>query len=253
MLEAALGRFHGVVCLCLALTALAALSCGEPRASSRTAGRRWATEFKGGVTRNWFPEEQIDVNNPPKVMVSYEVTTDPQAVEPTADQRKRAEDFIKASFEAAQRHGWFEFGNGLADGYVLMHSDPLHYVQRDYIMDDELLNPDKPESLMYYDTPSGKRLAGVMYLTRTKDERGPQFGGPLTIWHYHVWESPRCMDGEMLVCGVPLPDDACEVGVPMRRSPEMMHVWFFNHPHGPFATTMTLPPQIVHRLEERGF
>lgn len=249
-------------CAALGLAALAACACagGQPGTAQAATGdgvvpTTWyAAEFKGGVTRDWFPEDQIDIDNLPKSMVSYEITSDPDAVEPTPEQQARADAFVKASLDAAKRHGWFDYEKGLADGFELMHADPLHYAHREYIMDDELLNPDKPEFLMYYDTQQGKRLAGVMYLTRSNSERGPQFGGPLTIWHYHVWDSPRCLDGELLVCGDPLPGgDSCELGEPLRRSPEMIHVWFFNHPHGPFASTMTLPPQIVQRLEDRGY
>ena len=47
--------------------------------------------------------------------------------------------------------------------------------------------PDRPEFLMYRDTPSGKLLMGFMFFTRTLEERGPQPGGSLAPWHFHPW------------------------------------------------------------------
>jgi hypothetical protein len=249
--------FAGLVLMGSALALLASCGSPEPAATPDAPAapaptKYWVSKFMGGVTHNWFPEEQLDYANVDEPMVAYEVTTDPNAT-PTAEDQQRAKDFVRATFDAAKRHGWFDYDTGLADGFQLMHDDPLHFAKPEYVEDDEILNPDKPEFLMYYDTERGKMLAGVMYLTRSPHERGPQFGGPLTIWHYHIWDTPRCLKGQMLVCGDPQSTGDCAEGEATRRSPEMIHVWLFDHPHGRFASTMALPAPIIKILAERGF
>ena len=93
-------------------------------------------------------------------------------------------------------------------------------------------------------------LAGLMFYTRRSDERGPQVGGPLTRWHYHVWASPNCLVDGLLSVGSPR-DGRCARGEPAHRSPEMLHVWFLDHPEGPFATSMWLKPDQLRTLIER--
>ena len=122
----------------------------------------------------------------------------------------------------------------------------------------DLIDPDHPEYLMYYATPpEGKqRLAGFMFYARNRKARGPEIGGPLTIWHYHSWLRPQCVvDGLAVNWSV---DGKCERGVPSQYSGEMMHVWLLEHPQGDFATPMYLPHDLLmqgleRRLEERGF
>ena len=55
---------------------------------------------------------------------------------------------------------------------------------------------------------------------------------------------------------VALPNRAreCERGVPVSRSPEMLHLWLLDHPEGLFATRMRIRPDVLERLvDERGF
>lgn len=68
------------------------------------------------------------------------------------------------------------------------------------------------------------------------EARGPQVGGPLTLWHYHVWFRPKCLRGGLLSTGEGR--NGCRDGEPSHRSPEMLHLWFLDHPMGRFATTM---------------
>ena len=67
---------------------------------------------------------------------------------------------------------------------------------------------------------------------------GPQPGGPLTLWHYHVWSFRSCLLRGLLVVGLPDESGSCERGVPTHRSPEMLHIWLVDHPLGPFSTSM---------------
>ncbi len=201
----------------------------------------WIRESDAGIVPQDSPE-----------MVIYEVTRYPDLV-PTPEQAAAAERLRKDSLEAARRNGWLDFDRALADGYELMFGDQAHYVKREFIVDDRVLDPDRPEFLLYFDTPHGKRLAAYMFLVSSPDARGPQVGGPFTVWHYHMWARPLCLWRRLLVVGMADESGACAEGEPSRRSPEMIHVWFLERPAGWFSTDMNLEPFDLKRLAERGF
>ena len=230
----------------LLLLASALLTCSDINTSTNTPPSAppdgtWFISVGMGI---W---ERIDAFQDPGVPGIYELTRYPDAT-PNPEQQARADELLRHSLEAAQRNGWFDYEQGLAAGFHLKPTlDVLHYAHDDFLRDDRLLDPERPEFLMYYDTPNGKKLAGVMDLARTLVESGPQIGGPLTIWHYHIWAKPMCWEA-----GIPIgePDryGACAEGVFSIRSPEMIHVWFMDHPQGPFATAMTLTPDLIEQL-----
>jgi len=183
--------------------------------------------------------------------VIYEVTSYPPGSVPTPEQVQASRGLVDRCFEAAKRHGWFQFKHGLDQGYELMFGDKRHYAKREHLFDDAVLDCDRPEFLMYYDTPIGKGLAGLMFYADTPRGFGPQIGGPLTIWHYHVWAPIQCMEREMLLVGTAGEDGRCAEGVAMHRSPEMIHVWFIDRRNGPFTSSMFLDDEEIARLMER--
>ena len=211
----------------------------------RAEDDRWVPEPEG-------PRKRLKT----KGMVVWEVSGHPPGSVPTADQVTAADDLVTRCYAAALRHGWQEYGRGLADGYRSV--DSYHYRKDEYMLDDHVLDPDRPEFLMYYPTPPDgeRRLTGFMFYARSREVRGPQIGGPLTLWHYHSWLRPECVvDGLSVSWSV---DGKCERGELSQYSGEMMHVWLFDHPQGAFATPMIVPNDIVirgleRRLEERGF
>ena len=179
-------------------------------------------------------------------MNMLEVTRYP-GMEPTPRQRKAADELIHRCDQSALAHGWYDFKKATADGFTLKASDETHYNNVEFLFDDHVLDPDRPEYLMFYDTPTGKELAGFMFVPRSNTEEGPQIGGPLTRWHYHTWWKPICLVKGVLDTGQ-LTEGKCETGSPSYRSPEMLHVWLLNHPEGPFATGMYLSPELLERL-----
>lgn len=75
-----------------------------------------------------------------------------------------------------------------ADGY--QPSSPswrpiTHYLNPGYHRDGEILDPDRPEALVYANTSEGAVLLGAMYLMSEPGDSGPQIGGCLTQWHAH--------------------------------------------------------------------
>ena len=101
-----------------------------------------------------------------------------------------------------------------------------------------------------------QRLAGFMFYARDRKARGPQIGGPRTIWHWHHWLRPQCvLNGLAVNWSV---NGKCKRGEPSQYSGEMMHVWLIEHPEGPFASAMYVSNDVLmrgleRRLEERGF
>jgi hypothetical protein len=174
-----------------------------------------------------------------------EISIYPPETEPTPQHVKAADELVVNSLAAAMRHNWFDFKMGEKDGYELY--DAVHYINMDYVDDGRVLDPDRPETLMYYPTKKGIKLVGVMYLMSDHEQRGPQIGGPLTLWHFHLNRRPHCWFN--------FPDFArnlngtCRRKEMTRRSPEMLHVWFVDHPDGPFASEMTLPKVTMEAIE----
>ncbi|HEV3495484.1 MAG TPA: hypothetical protein VHA34_03935, partial [Actinomycetes bacterium] len=98
----------------------------------------------------------------------------------------------------------------------------LHVPNPDWRADGRVLDPTRPETLVYWRGPGDRLvLVGVMY-TAAMGEPGPTVGGPITRWHDHE----SCRDpATREKLGRPVAG-ACPEGQVYRRSGEMMHVWF---------------------------
>jgi uncharacterized membrane protein len=163
---------------------------------------------------------------------------------PTQEQREWADAFVARAWESARRNGWFSFETAKAQGFELQWGDREHYVKREFVFDDKILDPDRPEFLMYRQTPRGNLLVGIMFFTRTLEERGPQPGGSLAAWHFHPWGTRGyCAEKGILPIGRPDSLGHCAQGEHVTRSAEMLHVWFVDHPLGPFADAMLFPDE----------
>lgn len=240
--------------LAAALLGSVAAACGAPEPE---LPERFARRFLP-FDPQWIPESRIPAEpQESPMMVIWELTE--TVAEPGPEEREAARDWVERCYDAARRHGWHDVRKGLADGYELPPHDPRHYRNVEYLLDDRILDPDRPEFLMYYKTPDGGRgLAGFMFTMPNLVDRGPQFAGRLSIWHYHVWKAPRCVVRDVVSVGFAPRGEACARGEPRHRSEEMIHTWLIDHPRGPFATSMLLPPEIVvagleKRKRERGF
>jgi len=174
-------------------------------------------------------------------MGMYELTQYPYQ-EASQAHKDAANKFVNDSFDVVVRNGWLSKEKGLSDGYEKMFGDPVHFVNKEYVFDGETLNPDKPEVLMYYKTNEGDFLMGVMFLAI--GQRGPQVAGSLSKWHFHI-DRRMCYERGVLPIGGIKDGGSCETGFSNVRSPEMLHVWFFDHPEGKFATSMGLSAELL--------
>jgi hypothetical protein len=145
------------------------------------------------------------------------------------DERARAEALWKASVAGAAR--WRDQEAATAAGFRFKDRNEagsgrpvrfLHVPNPAWRADGRVLDPSRPETLVYWNGPGDRlTLVGVMY-TAPRGTHGPTVGGPITRWHTHE----SCRDpGTRAKVGRPV-DGACPQGQVYRRSGEMMHVWF---------------------------
>lgn len=160
----------------------------------------------------------------------------------TAEQQQWADDFYQRALAAAVKHDWFDIHNAMAQGFQADRINRTHYPNLQYMFDDVILDPERPEWLIYNDAPDGKVLMGFMFFTRELNEVGPTPAGALAQWHYHPYQTARCAIKGLWTVGRPDENGQCAEGIPVTRTPEMFHVWLIDHPLGRF-TEMNIVPE----------
>jgi len=220
---------------------------GPDKATLPPDGRLMRNVFRG---TGWETEQSVP-ELPGALMEVWEVTRYRPDAPPTEGHVAAAQSLVEAAYQAAANNRWFDFEVGSRDGFRPSAGDPTHFSNIDFMLDDAWLDPYRPESLMYYQTATGPKLAGMMFLARSPDEQGPQVSGQLTRWHYHLWPEPTClMHGLLMTTRAPCtgPNE-----VTAQISPEMMHVWLVDHPGGAFATAMEIDPDLLNTLLAQRF
>ena len=112
-----------------------------------------------------------------------------------------------------------------------------HYVNWSYIDDGHILDPARPESIVFqrrdgapvavaamYSLPFGSTFADV-----------PDVGGALTQWHVHrnlcLTDDPT----QKIILRFTAADGSCPAGTSKASDTPMLHVWTVPNPCGPFA------------------
>jgi hypothetical protein len=119
-----------------------------------------------------------------------------------------------------------------------------------YVADDEILNPDRPESLVFDTSVTPKKLVSAMFMLppgSTLDDV-PDIGGPLTQWHVH---DDLCFSPDGRVGGLRDPDGTCPAGLREGIQMPMIHVWITPHRCGPFAALEGVAAGTIAEGEER--
>ena len=133
--------------------------------------------------------------------------------------------------EAAHAAGFRTIGDGF--------TGTEHLLNWEWITDDVVLDPSRPESLVYNVARDGTRtLAAAMFILPPGAEI-PDVGGTLTQWHIH---NNLCFSGQTDVDGAPSrrvvgltnAEGSCSFGERLPDAP-MLHVWIVDHPCGPFS------------------
>jgi hypothetical protein len=191
------------------------------------------------TTRPDGRHERHLATEPEGEVVTIEVSEHEPGAEPTPEQQAAAEEFADAVRAATA--GLERLEDARAAGYEHWPGiDELHFANLDHVTDGEVLDPERPEFLMY--DGDGDLLA-AMFLAESNQAAGPQFGGPLTTWHYHP-AGPSCWDGGGLLPASEEPTGEGECPgdlIYSERSPEMLHVWVVDHDDGPFSSDMVSP------------
>jgi hypothetical protein len=109
-----------------------------------------------------------------------------------------------------------------------------HYFNPAYVTDGRVLDPARPEGLMYAHTTRGPVLVAAVYLMGHADELGRAVGGCLAKWHAHD-DFCSSNPAKGLIDGVRRRGGPCPPGQVSWAAPPMLHVWVIDLPAGPFA------------------
>jgi len=166
---------------------------------------------------------------------------------PTAAQQEAAAKLVADTRTGIDRYQ--DVSVAAVDGYVpstAPGAPTVHYMNWAYMHDGKVLDPERPESLVYATTPHGMVLLGAMYVMPKAGMKGPDVGGSLTPWHEHD-NVCFALPSKMLV-GLTSPFGACPTGSLNVHTSAMLHVWTAGNPSGPFGD---LDPAYVARLTGR--
>ncbi|MGI9529543.1 MAG: hypothetical protein ACR2NG_07525, partial [Acidimicrobiia bacterium] len=93
-----------------------------------------------------------------------------------------------------------------------------------YLNDGRVLDPERPESLIYAESAAGPILVGVMFETDGIGAVGPTTGGPLMLWHSHEKVCLSLLPPGL--AGLESPFGSCPIGsINLPITGEMLHGW----------------------------
>jgi hypothetical protein len=145
--------------------------------------------------------------------------------EPTSAERAAAGALVQAARVALARYD--DAALAAADGYQVsgIAGIDFHAQNPGYEHDDRVLDPARPETLVYGLAPDGRPvLLGAMFLMPKIGEPGPTVGGPLTVWHAHQHICFSLTPPGL--AGLLSPLGACPLGtVDIPLTAEMIHIW----------------------------
>ena len=156
----------------------------------------------------------------------------------TPAEQHRAEALVRATIvdlrryedpAAAEAAGYRSIGDAL--------TGDEHYIKWSDVDDGHILDPTRPESLVYENHDGKKQVVAAMYMlpfgSRFTDT--PDVGGPLTQWHIHA---DLCLTNDPVhktLSGGTTINGQCPAGSSKAGAMPMLHVWVVPNPCGPFA------------------
>ena len=156
----------------------------------------------------------------------------------TPAELKRAETLLAATIKDLKRYEYPS--EAYAAGYRSIGDAATgdeHYVNWAYSNDGHILDPMRPESVVYeyrngkqqavaamYSLPFGSTFADV-----------PDVGGALTQWHVHANLCLTNNPQQRVVAGITSIGGSCPAGESKAGNTPMLHVWIVPNPCGPFA------------------
>jgi hypothetical protein len=151
---------------------------------------------------------------------------------PTPDQVRGAADL--AARTKAELARYTDIHAALAAGYratLTRTGYSVHLENKVYSGDKRLLDPQRPEMLMYAIADGRATLLSAVYTVPYAGTPAPTPGGPLTHWHSHNVCVTVLPPGWSVVDAYGgCPPFALQLAIPL-----MMHVWVVDNPGGPYA------------------
>lgn len=166
----------------------------------------------------------------------------PGATGTTAGQQRAAAELLTAVRAATVKYR--DVSVALAEGYRPDKAGDglnVHFEHKQRSADAAVLDPARPEQLVYAVAGGRAALLGVVFRMPRAGERGPQIGGAATMWHAHN----ICVGALPPGFGVVTPYGTCPFLTAQVTVPDMMHVWIVDSPAGPFADS--LPEDVAER------
>jgi hypothetical protein len=124
-----------------------------------------------------------------------------------------------------------------ADGYKVegLSGIDFHAANPAYEKDGRVLDPARPESLVYAVAPDGRPvLMGALFQMPDFGQPGPMIGGPLTVWHGH--EHVCFSLTPLALAGLLSPLGMCPLGsIDLPLTAQMIHIWIVPGAPQPFG------------------
>jgi hypothetical protein len=211
--------------------ALVAGACGSATARGASAPPAPSTAPKPTTTTSttlekpkaYDPTKPIDLGGTPGV---------------TPAERHRAETLVRETLVELRRFTYPS--EAIAAGYRSI-GDALtgdeHYVKWSNVDDGHILDPTRPESLVYEVRDGKQQVAAAMYMLPfgSRFSNVPDVGGALTQWHVHenlcLTDDPT----QKTLAGFVAINGQCQPGTSKAGAMPMLHVWVVPNPCGPFA------------------
>lgn len=153
----------------------------------------------------------------------------------TPQQQAAAENIVASTLMGLPQ--WSDPEYALANGFHSIgdgFTGTEHFINDEFLDDDAIFDPSRPESLVWDTSSGGRRLVAAMYMLQrgTPLEEAPNIGGDLMQWHIH---NNLCYTASGLVMGLTDGNGECPAGLFLPEPTPMVHVWLEPHPCGPFA------------------
>jgi hypothetical protein len=113
-----------------------------------------------------------------------------------------------------------------------------HYVNWSYVNDGHILDPARPESIVFQRRNGAQVAVAAMYSLPLGSTFAdvPDVGGALTQWHVHrnlcLTDDPH----QKIILRFTAADGSCPAGTAKASNTPMLHVWTVPNPCGPFAS-----------------
>ncbi len=223
----------GTVRTCALVGVLAAIAAGcggttHPRSAAPPATATVTTVAPTTTTtieepKPYDPTKPIDLGGVPGVTHAEQARAE-KLVRATLADLPKYSDPAKAELD-----GFHSIGDAL--------TGDEHLVKWSYVNDGHILDPNRPESLVYETRNNKKTLVAAMFMmpfgSRFTDV--PDVGGKLTQWHVH---DDLCLTDDpdqKVLAGFTFGGQSCPQGTTKAGNTPMLHVWIVPNRCGPFA------------------